>query len=50
MIVRAGFTAPLEQKKLSSTNIKIVELMRFAVAIERACLWIVSKTNLHPDL
>src|SRR5437763_12054046 len=45
MMVSAGFTAPLEQKETSIDNIKIVELMRFAVAIERACLWIISKTN-----
>src|SRR5437762_14075527 len=32
-------------EEASIDNIKIVELMRFAVAIERACLWIISKTN-----
>src|SRR5438045_9062430 len=32
-------------EEASIGNIKIVELMRFAVAIERACLWIISKTN-----
>jgi hypothetical protein len=30
-------------KEASIDNIKIVELMRFAVAIERVCLWIASK-------